>query len=259
MGTSSSQRSPATPEWERVRELYRQPEPRPEQVAARIVQALDEQTRRGMHDRGVTICLDTLLISSGQISSAGLEAFLTQLSAPALQPATVQLASALRRSAEERIVRARAASRFAELAVDALAITAMDVASGGASRMFAAAPEEVESNFARFAREGRLDELSGVFLGYDLDRVFRYFVSRDLSDFVGHAPAFPDVGRANQFLDAIASHCRCVARSVPLERFRDDLAQCLVQPEQQRLGWMQEFLGQAMELCLSALAAGDTA
>ncbi|MBC7288997.1 MAG: hypothetical protein H5T86_13370, partial [Armatimonadetes bacterium] len=111
MGTSSSQRSPATPEWERVRELYRQPNPDPGEVAARIVQALDPATRRAMGDLGVAVCLDTALLASKQIAEVGLAQWLRAANIEPGAPPSLQAAAAARAQAQNRIISLREASR----------------------------------------------------------------------------------------------------------------------------------------------------
>ena len=82
MGTSTSQRSPATPAWDRVRQLYRQPNPEPGEVVGRIVAALDPETRAQMHGRGVVPSLDALLWGSHRVSHAGLAPLLGEAGPP---------------------------------------------------------------------------------------------------------------------------------------------------------------------------------
>jgi hypothetical protein len=252
MGTSSSQRSPATPEWERVRELYRQPHPDPGEVAGRIVAALDPATRKGLSDRGVALCLDTALVAVKEVSETGLRGLVGKVQ----EPAALQAAAVVRQQAQERIVRDGAASRFAELALDGLAVAVMEVASGGqAGRLLTASTPQVEEHLARVVREGRLHVLARTFLGYDFDRVFRYFVSRDLSDFVGSA-AFPDVGHAQQLLDRVAYYCRRCVTAVSWEDSEPVLQAAVARPEPERLPVVQDFLTRAVGWGLDAIAAG---
>ncbi len=256
MGTSSSQRSPATPEWERVRELYRQPNPDPGEIAARIVQALDPATRQGLSDRGVALCLDTGLLAAKRVAQAGLESYLRSLAVEPVEPASLQVAAAVRNEAQNRIVAARAASRFAELALDGLSVAVMDAASGGQpGRLMTVNFALAEENLAAYYRGGRLHDFSRTFLGYDFDRVFRYFVSRDLSDFVG-TEAFPDVGHAHRLLDRVALYCRERARGLSMEEAEPLLRSALEATEAERVAVVQEFLRGAVEQGLAAIAAG---
>lgn len=256
MGTSASQRSPATPEWERVRELYRQPNPDPAEVTSRIVMALDSATRQGMSDLGVALCLDTFLVSASRAAEGDIDQMLAEHGLQAAAPVAVQYASAVRKWAQERIARAGAASRFAELAVDGLGAAAMDVACGGQpGRIRAATLDQATAFIASYVQEERLHELSGNLLGYDLDRTFRYFVSRDLSDFVGNE-AFPTVGHAHRLLDSVASHCRQMVRSMDLSSREQQLAHALGLSEPERVATVQHFWRQAMNQGLQLLAAG---
>ena len=129
MGTSASQRSPSTPEWDRVRELYQQPQPPPTEVVSRIVAALDPDSRQGLHDRAVTVCLDTLLWGSVSVAERGLEPLLATLG-PLREPPVLVLAAGLRDHATDYVTARQAASRFGDLAIDALSNTVFGVTAG---------------------------------------------------------------------------------------------------------------------------------
>jgi len=239
-----------------VRELYRQPNPEPGQVAGRIVQALDSLTRVAMCDRGVALCLDTMLTGAQQVATSGLGALLDDAGMPPAGPVALSFAAALRGTAQERIVEWSAASRFAELAVDGLAVAAMEIATGGRPALLTGVtPAEADARIAGYAHEGRLHELSGHFLGYDLDRAFRYFVDRDLSDFVG-TPAFPTVGQAHQLLDGVASFCRDSISRLPLGSAEPLLGDALAAPETERLPRLQSFLLDTMGQGFDLIGAG---
>ncbi len=248
MGTSSSHRSPATAEWEQVRELYRQPNPDPGQVVARIVGALDPATRADLAGPGVATCLGTLVTASQGVHRHGLLSILTDLGVGP-EPAALQLAAGLRRRAQDEVIAASAASRFSELALDALGVTAMEAAAGDQTAQLLALPvQQAQRHFASYAAEGRLHKLAGAFLGYDLDRVFRYYVSRDLSDFVG-SDAFPHVGLAQQFLDRIGLHCRHTAEGMDLAAAEPFLQEA-VTPDAHRSPAMLDFTARSLDLGL---------
>lgn len=256
MGTSSSQRSPATPEWERVRELYRQPNPDPGEIAARIVEALDPATRQGLSDRGVTVCLDTGLLVTKRAAQGKLSEYLRNAGLQPHEAVPLQIAAAVRSEAQDRIISDRAASRFAELALDGLAVAVMDAACGGrpAGLMtvnFGLATE----NLSSFYRDERLHEFSRTFLSYDFDRVFRYFVSRDLSDFVGSS-SFPDVGYAHRLLDRVAQYCRECTKRIPLENAEPILRSAIDSTDPSRIATLQDFLRGAIDQGLAAIATG---
>jgi hypothetical protein len=214
MGTSSAQRSPATPEWERVRELYREGKASPGEVASRVASALDARTREEMAGPGVASCLSSLLRGSRQVATGGLEA-IWQSQPTAQGPPVLRLAQALRQEAEQRIASRGLASRLADVALNALGTSALEAAAGGAPGVLGLGEPETASNFAAYARESRLGELSLCFLSHDFDHLFRYFVSRDLSDFIG-SPALPTVAHGSRLRDAVALHCRQLVRQVPV-------------------------------------------
>jgi len=151
MGTSTAHRSPATPEWERVRELYKQPNPVPGEVVGRIVAALSPETRQQMRGPSVAYDLDALLSGSYQVATQGLSEVLAGAQAFAAAP-VVSLAALLRDQAQQRIIAAQVSSRFGELALDALSNTVMDVAAGGRG-LLQAQPAQVEANFGRYFTE----------------------------------------------------------------------------------------------------------
>lgn len=256
MGTSTAHRSPATPEWERVRDLYRRPAADPGEVVAAIVQALDPETRSEMSGPGVAVCLDTLLTGSCRVSEVGLARYLQSCGAPTTGPPALSLAAGLRDISASRIIASRFTSRFAELALDALAVTAMQVVSNyESSGLLSLDAAAVEANYGGYASQGRLWQLSQAFVGCDLDRTFRYFVSRDLSDFVGTV-SFPHVGSAQQFLDGVGQYCRRTTGTLDLAPHEPWLEEVVTAPEPTRLGAMQEFLGQVLAQGLSLLGAG---
>lgn len=237
-----------------MRELYRQPNPDPGQVVERIVGALDPATRVDMAGPGVATCLGGLIASSLNVHSRGLANLLADLGVGP-EPAALQLAAGLRRRAQNEVIAAAAASRFSELALDALGVTAMEAAAGDQAAQLLALPlARAERHYGAFAAEGRLHQLAGSFLGYDLDRVFRYYVSRDLSDFVG-SDAFPHVGLAQQFLDRVGLHCRRAVAGLSLSA-AEPFLQGLLTADARRSPEMLDFAARSMGRGLGLLTSG---
>ena len=112
MGTSSSHRSPSTPEWERVKQLYREPNPDPREVASRITSALDATTRQEMAGPGVACCLTHLLQASRQVADLGLATLVPDTSAA---PPLLAASEVIREQAERDIALHGFASRFSDL------------------------------------------------------------------------------------------------------------------------------------------------
>lgn len=240
MGTSSAQRSPATPEWERVRELYREGEANPGVIASRVASALDARTRAEMAGPGVATCLSSLLRGSRLVAEAGLPVIWQ--SQPAAQgPPVLRLAQALRQEAEQRIARKGFASRPTDLALNALGTSAMEAAAGGGPGVLGLSEPETAANFGAYAREGRLGDLSLCFLSHDFDHLFRYFVNRDLSDFIG-SPALPTVAHGSRLRDAVALHCRQLVRQVPVAALAPLLEQAAAEDADETQEQLQQVL-----------------
>jgi len=253
MGTSTAHRSPATPEWERVRELYKQPNPVPGEVVGRIVAALSPETRQQMRGPSVAYDLDALLSGSYQVATQGLSEVLAGAQAFAAAP-VVSLAALLRDQAQQRIIAAQVSSRFGELALDALSNTVMDVAAGGRG-LLQAQPAPVEANFGRYFTERNLTALGERFLGHDFDQVFRYFVARDIDDFVG-TEAFPSVSHSSRLLDQVAQYCRDTTATVSLAGFESQLQESVQLTTAERIELLQPVIVEGIAAGLDVLAGG---
>ncbi len=213
MGTSTRQRSPRTPEWERVNRLYDDPDAPPGVIVSAIVDALGPGTRESMADSAVSRCMATLTSAA-----AGL-LLPDELSLDPSLPAATDLAAALRASAEQDIARARVGSRFGEIALDALSSAALEAVGDAAE-----SAEVVRATLARYAEERRLSDLVRVFLSHDVAYAFRYFVERDLPPHVG-GPRLQTAADASQLADEIAGVCRQTASGLELGHLEDDVRQ----------------------------------
>ena len=156
-----------------------------------VVAALDPETRAGMSDPAVVTCLGVLVEGTQRVGTAGLAPTLTALGV-AETPAAVQMAAGLRARAEQLITEQHCASRFGDLAVEAMGSTALALASLQAegAGLLELPLATVEASFASLAGGHQLHRVARTFVGHKLDRTFRFFVSRDLADFVGFATAF---------------------------------------------------------------------
>lgn len=213
MGTSTSQRSPRTPEWERVNRLYDDPSAPPGAIVAAIVDAVGPGTRESMADSAVSRCMATLTQAAAGLLDP------SDLSVDASLPPAVDLAAALRASAEEDLARARAGSRFGEIALDALSSAALEVARGAGDTAHV-----VRATLARYAEERRLSELVRTFLSHDVAYAFRYFVERDTPAHVG-GPRLGTAADAGQLADQVASLCRRTTSGLALGHLENDLQQ----------------------------------
>lgn len=258
MGTSTYHRSPETEAWKRVRELYAQPDPSPSQVVSRIVAALEPETRTGMSDAAVTTCLGTVVEGVQKVAFGSLEQALDELGV-GREPVALQMASGLRGRAEQQIATGGFASRFGDLALDAVGTTALAVATlstSGAGIM--EVPLAVaEANFAQFGREDNLHEIAALFVGHDLDRTFRYFVARDVGDFVG-GEGVPSVSHANRLEDAVAAHCRGTWANLALDEFEDRLRATSDLSSSERVELLSPVMAAGVGRALDVLDAGGT-
>ncbi len=254
MGTSTSQRSPATPEWERVRELYKQPNPQPGEVVGRIVAALSPEARQEMHGPSVVPSLNALLWGSCYVAEHGLPPLLEDVSLVTTGPPVISLAATVRNYAQEHIADGRLSSRFGELALDALSNTVMDAAAAGRGLLSVTAAEAA-ANFGSYAAQQNLAGLSENFLGHDFDHLFRYFVARDIGDFIG-TEAFPTVSHGSRLLDDVAHYCRESATQVSLAAFEDQLHEAVALPLHERIAKLEPVVAHGIVTGLGVLAGG---
>lgn len=256
MGTSTWHRSPETEAWKRVRELYAQPDPSPREVVARIVAALEPETRGGMSDAASATSLGTLVEGVRSVELTGLPGALTALGAGA-EPAALQWAAGLRARAERTIAAEGYASRFGDLALDAVGNSAIAVAtrSTTGAGVISLPLAEAEASITRLGRERGLQEAMGLFVGHHLDRTFRYLVARDLGDFIGGA-GLPSVSHANRFEDAVAAHCRATWEQLRLDRFEADLGAVPELAPRDRVAMLSPILAAGIGQGLDLLGAG---
>jgi hypothetical protein len=241
MGTSTSQRSPRTPEWERVHRLYDDPAAPPEAIVNRIVHALTPTTRAELAGSAVARCLGTLTsASAGRLEEAALSLD------PSL-PAAADLAAALRAAAERDIARARVASRFGEIGLDALSAAGLEV--GGQAED---APQAARAALARYAEERRLSELAKTFLAHDLAYAFRYFVERDTPAHVG-GRRLQTVTEATRLADDIVRLCHGRASGLQLGGIEDELRRAVGEGGAPGHPLYESALGEAMREGLGVL------
>jgi len=251
MGTSTSHRSLATPEWERVRELYQQPNPAPGEIVNRIVEALDEAARERLHDAATLRCLDAAVWGSAELAAGGpgLPEIATSTGVPALD-----LASRVRMLAQMNIAADRVASTTGPLTLDAIGPTVIE-ALGPTAAWSALTPEAVISQYAHYARNQQLSNLAGHFFSHDFDHVFRYFVTRDIADFIGQ-PALPTVHEASRLVDQVGNFCRQHGLVPALRRREQDLQEIVTLPRLQRARELEPILREGARTGLADLAGG---
>lgn len=211
MGTSTRQRSPRTPEWERVNHLYDDPEASAGVIVSAIADALEPSARASMADAAVSRCMATLTDAAAGLLDP------SDLSIDPSLSAAVDLAAALRASAERDIARARLGSRFGEIALDALSSAALE-----AVRDAEDSAHVVRATLARYAEERRFSELVRVFLSHDVAYAFKYFAERDIPAHVG-GPRLQTAADANELADGIADVCRRTASGLDLGYLEGDL------------------------------------
>ena len=180
MGTSASQRSPRSREWDAVNETYRSPRFAPRQVLARIVGALDDEFRAGLSDAAAASCLATVMRASDR------------LGALADEGARIALARELREQADAAIERNKTHSRFGEIGLDAIVRVAMN-ASPAATRSPAATAQAFVSEY--------------------LARTVAYLASRDVPAHIG-GPRLKDTADAAQFVRQLEDACEATLREV---------------------------------------------
>ena len=255
MGTSSSHRSPSTREWERVRELYRQYNPNPLEVLSRIVSALDRPARAGLSDAATVCCLERLLNASAAAARGGLGELVSP-GAPGPRAPAIGLAAGIKDDADRRISQRGVSSRYGDIALQALGSSILELAGqigeGGGLQV---APDRLQTHLAGFYAQSRLHSLTSTFLVHDFEHAFRYFVARDIPQFVG-TEALPTVAESVQLQDRIAGTCRLVTGGVDLGDSEGETRGALEQPDpEQRIRLLHGVLRDAVGRGLSALAS----
>jgi hypothetical protein len=249
MGTSTSHRSPATAEWDRVRELYLQPNPSPGEIVSRIVTALDEAARQRMHAASAVGCLDAVLHGSAQLAVGDGTVFRFPGA-----PAALDLATSLQEQAQQGFVEDRSASVMGALALQAIPPTVISTL-GGMPAWEELPVSTVAAQFGRYAREENLSDLTGLFLSHDFDQVFRYLVTRDLSDFIGQGAALT-VGQGAALVDRVGDLCRERAVFPGLRRRDPDLLEIVHLPREKRRSELAPVVRQGVLAGLADLAGG---
>jgi hypothetical protein len=234
--------------------LYQQPNPAPGEVVGRIVAALDEVARGRLHDAAAVRCLDTVLQGSAALAQPG--AALPPVAASSRIPA-LDLATALRAQALESIAGAGVSSVTGALALDAIPFTVVDSLSSGSDWSDFPA-STVISRYARFAREGDLSVLAGEYCGHGLERAFRYFVARDVSDFVGVTgpagkPGLPTLQESARLADTVGKLCRQQGAAPRLRRYEQDLQGIMTLARDDRVRALEPLMQESVESSLDAL------
>ncbi|MBU0607073.1 MAG: hypothetical protein KKI08_04265 [Armatimonadetes bacterium] len=233
-----------------MKQLYRQPNPDPREVASRITSALDEATRRDLSGPGVACCLSSLLQASRQVAEAGLAALVSATDRPPLLAAS----EAIRERAERAIARGGFASRFSDLGLNALATAVFEAGAGGSAELFHVDADRAAAALGSYCTDQRLHCLALTFVGHDFDHLYRYFVTRDTSDFVG-GPGLPTVAEASQLRDAVSRYCRETAACVEAAAHEAALAAALRLDDDGAVAHVQDVLTDLTERGLQRLAA----
>ncbi len=257
VGTSTWHRSPETEAWKRVRELYGDLSPAPAAVTSRIVAATEPETRAAMNDAAVATCLGTLVEGVQRVERDGFPVLMGDIDAGA-EPVAVQLASRLRGHAERSIVEQGLASRFGDLALDAIATTALALTAPAEDEQHV--PELplpiVADNIARHGRTGHLHGIASLFVRHDLDTVFRYFVSRDLPDFIG-GEGLPSVTEADELQDGVKAHLRRVCEKLDLSGHEPLLAEVIDLSPRERVRHLSPVMADGIAQGLDLLGGED--
>ncbi len=210
-----------------------------------------------MSDPAVVTCLGVLVGGAQQVARDGLPSVLSALGVQR-EPAAVQVAAGLRARAEQVIAEQQYASRFGDLALEALGTTALALASLQAegSGILEVPLVVVEASLKSLAEHNELHEVAETFVGHKLDRTFRHFVSRDLEDFVGGV-GVPTVAHANRLEDAVAAYCRQGCAAVELGGYEDMLGQASKLDAVARVQELTPVLSAGIAQGLSMLGGGE--
>lgn len=201
-----------------------------------------------MQGPGVVTCLDTLLQGAQEVGGGPAQGLLTGAGS------LLEVAARLRTEAERRLATSGRGSRFSDLALDALGSSVMGLALQAPGTMDLQTLSALSPSVLGSYREsGRLSELASEFVGWDLDRCFRYLVTRDLSEYVGTS-AIPTVLEARKVADAVGAHCRRVASQITPALHEDRLLELEGQAPPERVQRLAEPFNEMLDAGLSSIA-----
>jgi hypothetical protein len=145
---------------------------------------------------------------------------------------------------------------FSDLALDALGTTIVGALSAGTDAAYA-----IYDTPATLGVLGGAEGIHGLahgFLTDDIDRCFRYFVTRDINDFIG-TDALPTIAAAQSLADDVATHCRRIAAGVALDAHESRLREAAAETQtDRRLAVVRNVFAGSLNGSL-ALISGDAA
>jgi hypothetical protein len=197
----------------------------------------------------VAICLDALL------QGADLAARSTPRDPLLPARSSLSVASAIRHQAEGRLATDGGASRYADLALDALSVAALESLGTTESGWPGGDAAQVLATLGAYQREGRLHDLARQFAGHDVDRCFRHFVARDLTEFVGTA-AWPTVQAARRLHEGVGLHCRERLRGLDYAGHEGRLQDAVRTGRSAGLAQVQESFAGLLHAGLTTLSGG---
>ncbi len=125
---------------------------------------------------------------------------------------TTDILAAVSAAISKRVEIARVRSDIGEMA-EASAVSALATALSESPHLFAE-HEGVRSTLKGLESGERFGHLAQSFFGGFLKQYVGYFLSRELGNHVGGARRFPTIEERRSFSEAIALHCRQVARVI---------------------------------------------
>jgi len=224
-------------------------------VLSRIVSALDRPTRTGLSDAATTCCLEQLLNCSAVAAGRVLTTLLSPDASGAQAP-VIRLAAGVKDGADRLIARRGASSRYGDIALQALGSSVLSLAGQiGGGVGLQATLGQLQAHLADYHTRPRLHSLTSTFLVHDFEHALRYFVARDIPQFVG-TKALPTVAESVQLQDRIAGTCRQITGVVDLGDTESDTRGAMEQPDpEQRTRLLHGVLRDVVERGLAALAS----
>jgi len=214
MGHIRLGRLPATKRWQQVVALLAQGAPT-EKVAGASAQAAEYALEHARKDPALLQSFWFLTQIPLAARSVDYDGSLRRLGlSVGHRPSLIEIVSALTSAVNLHVERSGGRTDLGELAQNAAADSLAAVAGSDLPSLFGPTPEDTRLAISKLAAPDRFAQLARDFFARLTYRHLDYYLSRELSDFVGPAHKIKSADSHTAFNTALEQHCREVSRIV---------------------------------------------
>ncbi|MEM7244617.1 MAG: hypothetical protein AAF533_04700 [Acidobacteriota bacterium] len=178
-------------------------------VAAATSDAVRIDLEGGADDAGLTRALYLLARLPDAARSRDFVAALASLGVQVGGvPSVAELVLGLNEAVGRHLQESGGRTDLGDLAQTALAETVAVVASDRAASLFGTEPEDVRRELAKLGTKKQFGLVAGEFFGRLTERLYDYYLSRELPEHVGRHRRFETLQAKQDFQDALRGHCR---------------------------------------------------